>query len=70
MLQVDNSALTGESEPQYRSTECTSDNILETKNFAFFSTNAVEGTARGKIQYFHNDTHQNLRNNNIVLILS
>lgn len=46
-LQVDNSALTGESEPQYRGSECTSDDILETKNFAFFSTNAVEGTARG-----------------------
>ncbi|XP_056648179.1 sodium/potassium-transporting ATPase subunit alpha-like [Diorhabda sublineata] len=46
-FKVDNSALTGESEPQYRGTECSSDNILETKNFAFFSTNAVEGTARG-----------------------
>jgi sodium/potassium-transporting ATPase subunit alpha len=44
---VDNSALTGESEPQFRGSECTSDNILETKNFAFFSTNAVEGTAKG-----------------------
>ncbi|XP_050508743.1 sodium/potassium-transporting ATPase subunit alpha [Diabrotica virgifera virgifera] len=46
-FKVDNSALTGESEPQYRGTDCSSDNILETKNFAFFSTNAVEGTARG-----------------------
>lgn len=46
-FKVDNSALTGESEPQYRGTECSSDNILETKNFAFFSTNAVEGTAKG-----------------------
>lgn len=26
---------------------CTSNEILETKNLAFFSTNAVEGTARG-----------------------
>lgn len=49
LLQVDNSALTGESEPQSRGTECTSDNLLETKNFAFFSTNAVEGTAKGKL---------------------
>ncbi|XP_045483726.1 sodium/potassium-transporting ATPase subunit alpha-like [Harmonia axyridis] len=46
-FKVDNAALTGESEPQYRGTECTSDDLLETKNFAFFSTNAVEGTAKG-----------------------
>ncbi|XP_018565491.1 sodium/potassium-transporting ATPase subunit alpha [Anoplophora glabripennis] len=46
-FKVDNSALTGESEPQFRTIECSSDNILETKNFTFFSTNAVEGTARG-----------------------
>ena len=43
ILQVDNSSLTGESEPQSRSPECTSDTPLETKNLAFFSTNAVEG---------------------------
>lgn len=42
-LQVDNSSLTGESEPQSRSSEFTSENPLETKNLAFFSTNAVEG---------------------------
>uniref|UniRef100_A0A914XQ54 Sodium/potassium-transporting ATPase subunit alpha n=1 Tax=Plectus sambesii TaxID=2011161 RepID=A0A914XQ54_9BILA len=46
-FKVDNSSLTGESEPQSRSAECTSDNPLETKNVAFFSTNAVEGQARG-----------------------
>lgn len=46
-LKVDNSSLTGESEPQSRSPECTHENPLETKNLAFFSTNAVEGTARG-----------------------
>ncbi|XP_078415777.1 sodium/potassium-transporting ATPase subunit alpha [Cetorhinus maximus] len=44
---VDNSSLTGESEPQTRSPECTSENPLETRNIAFFSTNCVEGTARG-----------------------
>ncbi|XP_038657956.1 sodium/potassium-transporting ATPase subunit alpha [Scyliorhinus canicula] len=44
---VDNSSLTGESEPQTRSPDCTSDNPLETRNIAFFSTNCVEGTARG-----------------------
>ncbi|KAK2186782.1 hypothetical protein NP493_189g04015 [Ridgeia piscesae] len=48
-FKVDNSSLTGESEPQSRSPECTSDNPLETKNLAFFSTNAVEGTCRGLV---------------------
>merc|ERR1711935_1220864 len=38
-LKVDNSSLTGESEPQSRTPEFTNDNPLETKNIAFFSTN-------------------------------
>ena len=46
-FKVDNSSLTGEAEPQARSPEFTHDNPLETKNIAFFSTNAVEGTAVG-----------------------
>lgn len=46
-FKVDNSSLTGESEPQTRTPEFTHDNPLETKNIAFFSTNAVEGTATG-----------------------
>jgi sodium/potassium-transporting ATPase subunit alpha len=46
-FKVDNSSLTGESEPQSRTAEFTHENPLETKNLAFFSTNAVEGTARG-----------------------
>lgn len=46
-FKVDNSSLTGESEPQVRTPECTHDNPLETKNLAFFSTNAIEGTAQG-----------------------
>uniref|UniRef100_A0A8C5WTB4 Sodium/potassium-transporting ATPase subunit alpha n=1 Tax=Laticauda laticaudata TaxID=8630 RepID=A0A8C5WTB4_LATLA len=46
---VDNSSLTGESEPQTRSPDCTNDNPLETRNIAFFSTNCVEGTARGVV---------------------
>ncbi|KAK0042674.1 sodium/potassium-transporting ATPase subunit alpha-2 [Biomphalaria pfeifferi] len=46
-FKVDNSSLTGESEPQSRSTLFTHENPLETKNLAFFSTNAVEGTAKG-----------------------
>ena len=36
-FKVDNSSLTGESEPQSRGSE------FETKNLAFFSTYAVEG---------------------------
>ena len=42
-FKVDNSSLTGESEPQSRSPEFTHENPLETKNVAFFSTNVVEG---------------------------
>lgn len=41
--QVDNSSLTGESEPQTRSPDFSNDNPLETRNIAFFSTNCVEG---------------------------
>ncbi|KAM4579893.1 sodium/potassium-transporting ATPase subunit alpha-3b [Odontesthes bonariensis] len=48
---VDNSSLTGESEPQSRSPDCTHDNPLETRNIGFFSTNCVEGTARGIVIY-------------------
>ena len=48
-FKVDNSSLTGESEPQLRSPECTDENPLETKNLAFFSTSALEGTAKGMV---------------------
>ncbi|XP_076152965.1 sodium/potassium-transporting ATPase subunit alpha-1-like [Alosa pseudoharengus] len=44
---VDNSSLTGESEPQSRTPDFSNDNPLETRNIVFFSTNCVEGTARG-----------------------
>uniref|UniRef100_A0A8C7Y143 Sodium/potassium-transporting ATPase subunit alpha n=1 Tax=Oryzias sinensis TaxID=183150 RepID=A0A8C7Y143_9TELE len=47
--QVDNSSLTGESEPQTRSPEFSNENPLETRNIAFFSTNCVEGTAQGVV---------------------
>ncbi|XP_076857838.1 sodium/potassium-transporting ATPase subunit alpha-1b isoform X2 [Brachyhypopomus gauderio] len=46
---VDNSSLTGESEPQTRSPDFSNDNPLETRNIAFFSTNCVEGSARGMV---------------------
>uniref|UniRef100_A0AC35TYF6 Sodium/potassium-transporting ATPase subunit alpha n=1 Tax=Rhabditophanes sp. KR3021 TaxID=114890 RepID=A0AC35TYF6_9BILA len=50
-FKVDNSSLTGESEPQSRSAICTNENPLETKNLAFYSTNAVEGTCKGIVIY-------------------
>lgn len=46
-FKVDNSSLTGESEPQSRSTEMTHENPLETRNLAFYSTSATEGSAVG-----------------------
>jgi len=55
-LKVDNSSLTGESEPQSRGPECTHDNPLETKNLAFFSTNCVEGTATGVVVQIGDNT--------------
>jgi len=48
---VDNSSLTGESEPQSRSLECSHDNPIETKNLMFFSTNIVEGFCL--VYYYH-----------------
>jgi len=55
-FKVDNSSLTGESEPQSRGPDFTHENPLETKNFAFFSTNAVEGTARGIVVMIGDNT--------------
>ncbi|CAN8067083.1 unnamed protein product [Agarophyton chilense] len=46
-LKVDNSPLTGESEPIGRTVDCTDENPLETKNLAFFGTLAVDGTCTG-----------------------
>ncbi|CAB3406278.1 unnamed protein product [Caenorhabditis bovis] len=46
-LKVDNSSLTGESEPQTRNTNFTSKNPLETKNLCLFSTNVLEGSGEG-----------------------
>ncbi|XP_062817131.1 potassium-transporting ATPase alpha chain 2 [Anolis carolinensis] len=46
---VDNSSLTGESEPQSRSCEFTHENPLETKNIAFYSTTCLEGAATGMV---------------------
>ena len=47
-MRVDNSSLTGESEPLLRSIECTNpENPLETKNLCFFGTLCKEGVGRG-----------------------
>ncbi|CAF1209285.1 unnamed protein product [Rotaria magnacalcarata] len=48
-LKVDNSSLTGESEPQARGIEYTNDDPLETRNLAFFGTFAVEGSCIGVV---------------------
>lgn len=55
-LRVDNSSLTGESEPQSRSLEKTSDNPLETKNLAFYSSNCVVGSGMGIVIATGDDT--------------
>ncbi|KAJ5069892.1 sodium/potassium-transporting atpase subunit alpha [Anaeramoeba ignava] len=46
-FQVDNSSLTGESDPQSRTPKCTNENPLETSNLAFYSTLATQGNAKG-----------------------
>ena len=55
-FKVDNSSLTGESEPQTRTPEFTHENPLETRNIGFFSTNAVEGTAVGIVVHVGDGT--------------
>ncbi|CAD6184139.1 unnamed protein product [Caenorhabditis auriculariae] len=46
-LKVDNSSLTGESDPQTRNCVFTSKNPLETKNLCLFSTSVLEGSGEG-----------------------
>ena len=48
-LKVDNSALTGESEPQLRSLECTHPNLLECRNMVFSSTLVQSGNGKAVI---------------------
>jgi sodium/potassium-transporting ATPase subunit alpha len=48
-MKVDNSSLTGESDPLLRMVECTNDNPLETANLAFFGTLCKEGEATGMV---------------------
>jgi sodium/potassium-transporting ATPase subunit alpha len=51
-MKVDNSSLTGESEPQHRLPGMSHPNPLETKNLAFFSTNCIEGPPIHKMENF------------------
>ncbi len=46
-MKVDNSSLTGESDPLLRSPDAGHNNPLEAKNLAFFSTNCVDGSGYG-----------------------
>jgi len=48
-MKVDNSSLTGESEPLSRSPEAGHDQPLEAKNIAFFSTSCVDGSGTGVV---------------------
>ncbi|KYQ89383.1 P-type ATPase [Tieghemostelium lacteum] len=48
-FKVDNSSLTGETEPVTRTTECTDENPLETQNLAFYGTLAVIGECVGVV---------------------
>lgn len=45
-LKVDNSAITGESEPQLRSLECTHPNMLESRNMVFSGTLVQSGNGK------------------------
>jgi len=48
-MSVDNSALTGESEPQTRNANASTAEISETKNVAFFGTMCVKGVGSGVV---------------------
>ena len=53
---VDNSSLTGESEPQKRKAECTNENPLESANICFFGTQVPEGSCVGVVIKIADDT--------------
>mmetsp|Transcript_13029 Transcript_13029/g.21358 ORF Transcript_13029/g.21358 Transcript_13029/m.21358 type:complete len:1194 (+) Transcript_13029:80-3661(+) len=48
-MKVDNSSLTGESDPQARTVVCTDDSPMETHNLAFYSTLVLNGQGRGVV---------------------
>lgn len=49
VLKVDNSAITGESEPQLRSLECTHPNMLECRNMVFSGTLVQSGNGKAVV---------------------
>eukprot|EP00632_Arachnochrysis_sp_CCMP2950_P011035 CAMPEP_0185690376 /NCGR_PEP_ID=MMETSP1164-20130828/1076_1 /TAXON_ID=1104430 /ORGANISM="Chrysoreinhardia sp, Strain CCMP2950" /LENGTH=1226 /DNA_ID=CAMNT_0028356941 /DNA_START=476 /DNA_END=4153 /DNA_ORIENTATION=- len=53
---VDNSSLTGESEPQKRKNECTHEEVLETANLCFFGTQVPEGSCKGIVVKIGDET--------------
>jgi sodium/potassium-transporting ATPase subunit alpha len=56
-MRVDNSSLTGESDPLIRVPECTDpEKILETKNVAFFGTLCKEGEGKGVVFHIGDST--------------
>lgn len=48
-FKLDYSSLTGENDPITKTMECTHRNPMESKNVGLFSTNVVEGSARGVV---------------------
>lgn len=55
-LKVDNSPITGESEMQPRSAECTDNNPMETQNLVFYGTVIAEGIGTGVVIACGDDT--------------
>jgi len=55
-IKVDNSSLTGESEPQKRGPSKTDDLPERSRNVAFFSTNCTEGVGKGVVVRTGDDT--------------
>ena len=53
---VDNSSLTGESDPIKRKPECTNADPLETANLCFFGTQVPEGSCVGVVVKIADDT--------------
>lgn len=48
-MKVDNSSITGESDPLLRTAKATDKNPLESENVAFYGTNVVEGSGKGLV---------------------
>ena len=55
-IKVDNSSLTGESEPQKRSPKVTDELARQSRNVAFFSTDCTDGVGKGVVVRTGDDT--------------